>query len=88
MRKILAFAAAAAAIGLASSAHATMVDLTFEGIAASYPFSPTKINDFYNGGTSGAGTAFGVGAAVAGWVILTLRFSLRFPDTLIGGRSF
>jgi hypothetical protein len=57
MRTIFAFAAAAVAIGLASSAHATMVDLTFEGIAASYPFSPTKINDFYNGGTSGAGTS-------------------------------
>jgi hypothetical protein len=45
----------AVAIGLASSARAAIVDLTFEGVAASYPFSRTKINDFYNGGTSGAG---------------------------------
>jgi hypothetical protein len=59
MRKILTFLAAAAvgAIGLASSAHAAIVDLTFEGVAQSYPFSRTKINDFYNGGTSGAGTS-------------------------------
>jgi opacity protein-like surface antigen len=58
MRKILALVAAAVgAIGLASSAHAAIVDLTFEGVAASYPFSRTKINDFYNGGTSGAGTS-------------------------------
>ena len=50
-------AAGAVAIGLASSAQAKIVDLTFEGVAASYPFSRTKINDFYNGGTSGAGTS-------------------------------
>ena len=36
---------------------AAIVDLTFEGVAASYPFSRTKINDFYNGGMSGAGTS-------------------------------
>jgi hypothetical protein len=48
-------AAGAVAMGLASGAHAAIVDLTFEGVAASYPFARTKINDFYNGGTSGAG---------------------------------
>ena len=58
MRRILTFlAVGAVAIGLASSAHAAIVDLTFEGVAASYPFARTKINDFYNGGTSGAGTS-------------------------------
>ena len=58
MGSILRFlAAGAVAMGLASSAHAAIVDLTFEGVAASYPFARTKINDFYNGGTSGAGTS-------------------------------
>jgi opacity protein-like surface antigen len=63
MGKVLAFAAAAAVIAMTSSAEAAIVDLTFEGVAASYPFALTKINDFYNGGTSGAGTSgpdFGV----------------------------
>ena len=57
MGKVLTFAAAAALIAIASSAQAAIVDLTFEGVAASYPFSLTNINDFYNGGTSGAGTS-------------------------------
>jgi PEP-CTERM motif len=63
MGKVLAFAAAAAVVAMASSAKAAIVDLTFEGVVASYPFALTKINDFYNGGTSGAGTSgpdFGV----------------------------
>ena len=58
VKNILRFLALGAiAIGFVSSGRAAIVDLTFEGVAASYPFERTKINDFYNGGTSGAGTS-------------------------------
>ena len=40
------------------------------------------------GATGGAGAPCGVGAAGAGCVFLTARLTLRFPDTLIGGRPF
>ena len=46
-------------MGISASAHATIVDLTFDGIATTYPFtsSTTFIENYYNGGTSSVGTS-------------------------------
>jgi hypothetical protein len=56
MRKSLVFAAAAVAAGMASGAHAGIIDLTFDGIAPTYPFFTLSIDSYYNGGLSSIGT--------------------------------
>ena len=56
MKTILGFAVSVAALMAASAASAT-IDLTFEGINATYPSGYAFINGFYNGGTSSDGTS-------------------------------
>jgi PEP-CTERM motif len=57
MRKTLAFATTLMAVGFSSSAYA-IIDLTFDGIAPTYPFSNSDvfIENYYNGGMSSVGT--------------------------------
>jgi hypothetical protein len=43
MRKVLVFATAAVAVGVSAGAHATTIDLTFDGIAPTYPFSSSSV---------------------------------------------
>ena len=45
------------AASLTGSARAAVIDLTFEGIIPTYPGTSTFIENFYNGGTSSAGTS-------------------------------
>ncbi len=56
MNKLLLSAAATAMLA-AGSAGASVVDLNFEGINATYPSGFAFINGFYNGGTSSDGTS-------------------------------
>ncbi len=57
MRKLTGFLAGAVLAASAATANAVVV-LDFEGIGATYPFMNTvEILDFYNGGTSAAGTS-------------------------------
>ena len=58
MRKALVFATAAMVGGMATGAQAAIIDLTFDGIAPTYPFNSSSvfIENYYNGGTSSAGT--------------------------------
>lgn len=56
--KIGTFAAAsAAAMTFAGASHAAVVSLDFEGVNAGYPSGYAQVLDFYNGGTSSAGTS-------------------------------
>jgi hypothetical protein len=55
MKTILGFGVSVAALMAASAANAT-IDLTFEGINATYPSGFAFINGFYDGGTSSDGT--------------------------------
>lgn len=56
MTKTLLATAAAAAL-IAGAAQATVVDLNFEGVNATYPSGFAFINGFYDGGTSSDGTS-------------------------------
>jgi hypothetical protein len=56
MKTILGFGVSVAALMAASAANAT-IDLTFEGINATYPSGYAFINGFYDGGTSSDGTS-------------------------------
>jgi len=57
-RSVSAAVLAAAVVGSATVAQASVVFLDFEGIPATYPSDDdTQILDFYNGGTSSAGTS-------------------------------
>lgn len=57
--KLAPLVAGAASLALAGAANAAVVSLNFEGISPSYPFdnNTVYIQDFYNGGTSSAGTS-------------------------------
>ena len=58
MVKLTIVAAAALALGLQGTASAAVIDLTFEGINATYPTTTSAaIQNFYNGGTSSVGTS-------------------------------
>ena len=58
MRKYLLAGVALATIGCISiPASAAVIDLTFEGINATYPSGFASINGFYDGGTSSDGTS-------------------------------
>jgi hypothetical protein len=63
LRRVLM--ASAALVCVASYAEATVIDLTFEGINATYPSTNyASIENFYNGGTSSQGTSgpdYGIG---------------------------
>lgn len=68
--KVLLLGAVLAVLPLAT-AHAAVVDLTFEGINSTYP-SPgwAQVLDFYNGGTSSDGTS-------------GTNFGISFPDNAL-----
>ena len=52
------FLAALATTALATTAaHAGVINLNFEGLASSYPYSPVAVGEFYDGGVSGDGIA-------------------------------
>lgn len=55
--KGLLFSAAVAWILPLATAHATVIDLTFEGVNGTYPSGYAQILEFYNGGTSSDGTS-------------------------------
>jgi hypothetical protein len=57
MKTFFGFGVSVAALIAATAAHAgPVIDLTFEGINASYPSGYAFINNFYNGGMSSDGT--------------------------------
>jgi hypothetical protein len=57
VRSVALASVAAGALAVSGSAYAAVIDLTFEGINATYPSGFAFINGFYNGGTSSDGTS-------------------------------
>ena len=91
IRRLLSTVVAA---GLASSimacgsAQADVIDLTFEGINATYPSGFAFINDFYNGGTSSDGTSgpnFGIGFSSNAQAICLNTIGVSCSNTSRGG---
>lgn len=56
MKAVLGFGVSVAALMAVTGANAAIIDLTFEGINATYPSGFAFINGFYDGGTSSDGT--------------------------------
>jgi PEP-CTERM motif len=85
----------------AITASATVVDLTFEGINATYPSGYAFINGFYNGGTSSDGTSgpnYGISFpanaqaiclnTLSGFCSNTSRGGLGDPNSQLGALFF
>jgi hypothetical protein len=69
LKTLLLSSALASVLPIAAS-HADVIDLTFEGVNASYPSGYAQVLDFYNGGTSSDGTS---GA----------NYGISFPDNAL-----
>jgi PEP-CTERM motif len=70
------------------TAHATVIDLNFEGIGNGYPFSTTSIGGFYNGGVSGAGTTgpnYGISFSSNADVLCLNSLTVSCSNTSRGG---
>ena len=81
-------AALASSIMACGSARAAVIDLTFEGINATYPSGFAFINDFYNGGTSSDGTSgpnFGIGFSSNAQAICLNTIGVSCSNTSRGG---
>jgi hypothetical protein len=68
--RTLLLSSAVAAILPFATAHANVIDLTFEGVNATYPSGFAQIQNFYNGGTSSDGTS-------------GPNFGISFPDNAL-----
>jgi hypothetical protein len=89
MRTFFGFGISVAALIAATAAHATpVIDLTFEGINATYPSGFAFINDFYNGGMSSDGTTgpnFGIVFSPNAQAICLNSTSVTCSNTSKGG---
>jgi len=87
----LVASSAALALAIGGSAHAnSVIDLTFENIATSYPFSNSNvfIENYYNGGTSSVGTTgpnYGVTFSSNALDICLNSLSVHCSNTSKGG---
>lgn len=77
-----------AAIGLATASQAAVIDLTFEGVNATYPSGYANVGDFYNGGTSSDGTSgtnYGISFSSNALAICLNSTSVLCSNTSRGG---
>jgi hypothetical protein len=80
--------AALATTALTTAAHASVVDLNFEGINATYPSGFAFINGFYDGGTSSDGTTganYGISFSSNAQAICLNSLSVVCSNTSRGG---
>ena len=77
-----------AALGLATASQAAVIDLTFEGVNATYPSGAASIGEFYNGGTTSDGTSganYGISFSSNALAICLNSGSVTYYNTSRGG---